>query len=302
MKIIRSISKQQIEKNTCLTIGNFDGVHLAHQQIIEQLIASSKQLNLASLIITFLPHPLIFLQHKKHLLLQTLAQKISILKQFPIDYLLILPFNQYTSKLSYQYFTKHILQNYCKVQKILLGYDFNFGNNKLGNATTLRQAGIDITEIPCFKQGNQIYSSSLARQYIRDGNIIAANNILTRNFAVTGVVAKGRQLARTLGFPTANIAIKPMVVLPKNGVYRTRTIVDGNIFASITNFGTKPTINNGCMQAIFETHLFNFNQDIYGKKIEILFDDFIRPEQKFNSLDELKQQIKIDINDAKLKI
>jgi riboflavin kinase/FMN adenylyltransferase len=290
-----------------LTIGNFDGVHLGHLAIIEQVKKAAAQKKLASAILTFEPHPVAFLRRDKaqDFRIFSLAQKLKIFKNLKIDYAIILPFNQNFCQILAEDFVKKILHQSLNTKHLAIGYDFTFGKNRQGNFQLLEKLSpefdFELEEILPIKNQQQICSSSLIRKLIADGEIAKANNFLGKNFAVRGVVNEGRKLASQLGFATANLAAKPHLIKPKFGVYKTKTFVPhlNQNFPSITNFGVKPTIG-GSLQPIFETHILNFAQNIYAKKIEIEFLDFIRDEKKFASLEELKNQIASDIKKINL--
>ena len=299
MTIVRFGSKKNnITKSLCLTIGNFDGVHFGHQQVILQLKETAKKNNLATGLITFLPHPALFFKKQQNFLLQTFKQKIATLLQFNLDYLFVLRFNKNLANLSHDNFIKQILLEYCQVNTMVVGYDFTFGKNRLGNLESLEQNHILVKQVNCQKQQDIIFSSSLARKFIGEGDIKKANQILTRHFSITGRVLLGRQIAGQIGFPTLNVAPNNNIILPKFGVYKTETTFVFNqqkiTLPSITNFGIKPTVSNN-QQPLFETHLFNWQGDLYQQQIEVKFINFLRPEKKFSSLLELQQQIKQDI-------
>ena len=292
------LQKISISQKLCLTMGNFDGVHFGHQQIILQLKEVAKKNNLATGLITFLPHPALFFKKQQNFLLQTFKQKIATLLQFNLDYLFVLRFNKNLANLSHDNFIKQILLEYCQANTMVVGYDFTFGKNRLGSLESLRQNNIDVEQLKCQKQQDIIFSSTLARKFIGEGDIKKANQILTRHFSIVGKVLLGRQIARKIGFPTLNIAPNNHIILPKFGVYKTETTFIFNqqkiTLPSITNFGIKPTISNN-QQPLFETHLFNWQGDLYNQQVEVRFIDFLRPEKKFSSLLELQQQIKQDI-------
>ncbi len=299
MTLLRINSQKiAVKQPLCLTIGNFDGVHFGHRQIILQLKETAKQHNLATGLLTFLPHPALFFKQKENFLLQTFKQKIATLQQFNLDYLIILPFNHYFANLSHHQFIEQILLQYCQTKIMVVGYDFTFGKNRLGNIESLKQHNILVQKIACQTQQEELCSSTLVRKFIAEGKVKNAQQILTKNFSITGKVLHGQKLARKLGFPTINIKPNINIILPKFGVYQTQTTFIFNqqkiTRPSITNFGIKPTINRN-QEPIFETHLLNWQNDIYGKQVEIEFIDFLRPEQKFSSLLELQEQIKKDL-------
>ena len=290
-------------KGLCLTIGNFDGVHLGHQAIIKNLKEISKQRNLASAIMTFEPHPLAFFNDNKKIdfRISTLKQKIKILQKFNIDYLILQNFNKRFADLSADFFIKNILEKTLSIKHLLVGYDFTFGKNRQGNFKDLEGANFVLEEINPVKIeiANQhlTCSSSLVRSLLKSGDIKNANKILGHNFTIEGEVIHGKKLAQTLGFPTLNLNCKSQQIQPKFGVYKSFVRISNNKerLLSITNFGVKPTIDNKESRPLFETHLLNFNGDLYGKKITIELEDFIREEKKFSSIEDLKNQINLDI-------
>lgn len=301
MRIIRH-PNQTFNSDLALTIGNFDGVHLGHKKIISEVKNIAAKKNIASGILTFEPHPVSFFKGNlaSDFRLTTLAQKLRIFAAEKIDYAILLPFDQKMADLKAQDFVEELLVKALNVKHLSVGYDFIFGKNREGNFEILKklaqQFNFDLSEISAQSKSGQILSSSLIRKLISEGNIVEANQFLGRNFLVSGIVNEGRKLANQLGFPTANLATKPQMIKPKFGVYKTLTFIPSlnKKLSSITNFGVKPTIV-GSNAALFETHILNFNQNIYGEKIEVEFLEFVREEKKFASLEELKAQIKKDV-------
>jgi riboflavin kinase/FMN adenylyltransferase len=313
MKLIRHLNQINSKLDeTVLTIGNFDGVHIAHQNIINKTINLAKNQGLKSAILTFEPHPIAFLnshnpQFKNNFRIINLAQKLNILLSFPLDYIIILPFNYLLSNINADDFIQKILIDKINAKSLVVGYDFTFGKNREGNFKTLENYNFDLHEINPIKfiDNNQheiTISSSQCRNYLKNGDIINLNKILGYNYSIQGDVISGEKLATKLGFPTANIKYNPHFIAPKFGVYASKISFKNsknpfkNIsYNSITNFGIKPTFSKDSLP-IFESHIFNFNENIYGKNIKIEFLDFIRDEKKFSSVEELKNQIRMDIN------
>ena len=301
MQIIRNLNQSKSQP-LALTIGNFDGLHLGHLAIINHVKKIAKEKNLASAILTFQPHPISFLKPEKSrdFLIAQLAQKLKFFRDAGIDYAIILPFNKNLCEISARDFVAEILVKTLNVKHLTIGYDFTFGKNREGNFKNLeadaKNFGFTLEEISPIKNHDQTCSSTAIRRLISEGKIIQANEILGRKFAISGLVNEGKKLASQLGFPTANLVAKTCIVKPKFGVYKTETFIPflGKKFPSITNFGIKPTIG-GVEAPLFETHILNFNQNIYGKKIVVEFVDFIREEKKFASLDALKEQINDDL-------
>lgn len=309
MILIRNLNQinHQLPK-LALTIGNFDGVHLAHQKIIEKTQEIAKKNNLSSALLSFEPHPILFLNKNKSdfnhdFRITNLANKINLLKKYNLDYIIILPFNNNLSSIKANNFIEDILINKFNVKSLIIGYDFTFGKGREGNFKTLENYNFDLHEINPIKFFDKNHSeitisSSLARQYLKNGEIISLNKILGHNFAIDGIVVEGKKIAGELGYKTANINHKINLIKPKFGVYKTRTFIndENKFYDSITNFGIKPTFDNSSLKPLFETHLLNFSKNLYQQKIRVEFLDFIRDEKKFSSIDELKNQIKFDIN------
>jgi riboflavin kinase/FMN adenylyltransferase len=303
MQIIRNFQNINHNlQNTVLTIGNFDGIHLGHQEVLKFSQHIADKQNLKSALLTFEPHPLkiirpnIFFDQK----LYCLSQKLFLLKnQSLIDIAFVTGFNHQMANLSAQSFVETILVKKLKIKHLIVGYDFIFGKNRLGNASLLQK----LAKIHnfCFHQisaksnnSQQIYSSTKIRNLIKCGDITLANQMLGKNYQVSGIVIKGKQIARNLGFATANFLPKLDLIKPKFGVYKASVWIENKQHFAIMNFGIKPTFVGQI--AVFEVHIFNFNQEIYGKKITVELLDFIREEIKFNSIEELKKQIKKDID------
>ncbi|MBM5782184.1 MAG: bifunctional riboflavin kinase/FAD synthetase [Pelagibacterales bacterium] len=309
MQIIRNLNQSKITNSPslALTIGNFDGLHLGHQKIIEEIKEIASNQNLKSAVLTFEPHPQSFFQKNKNenFRIYNLSQKLKIFQENKIDYFILLPFNQTLANVEANIFVEDFLIKKLNIKHLSIGYDFTFGKNRLGNFNLLeeksRQFSFSLKQVPALTKDSNICSSTLIREMISKGNIKQANTLLGRNFNVSGIVNFGKQIARQLGFPTANILSLPHIIKPKYGVYKTITHILhlNQKFFSITNFGIKPTFNNSTTQELFETYIFDFSQNLYGKKITVEFVDFIREEKKFSSIEDLKNQIELDVAAAK---
>lgn len=304
MKIIRNIDKkQQNLPNIALTIGNFDGIHFGHQKILQKLRLEAKKRNLKTALLTFEPHPARIFGKNSQNRIYNLSEKVRILKiENYIDYLFIINFDKNLIEISANDFLENILLKNINMKYLVTGYDFCFGKNRKGDDKFLndnaKKLNFEFEQISEQKFNNKTYSSSLVRALIENGQIKEANNILTRKFSISGIVIKGRGLARNLGYRTVNIFSKQYQIRPKFGVYKVEiSITNANFLPAILNFGIKPTITDD-KKPIFEIHIFNFNQDIYGKKIRVRFLDFIREEKKFNDINELKKQIGRDIKES----
>ncbi len=305
MQLIRHLSqilKQNGSKTqaSVLTIGNFDGIHLGHAQIIDKTLEIAREKNLQPIILTFEPHPTSFFKQglARDFRLTTLAQKLKIFREKKISQAVIIPFNRDFADLSAHDFIKKILVDGLNVKYLIIGYDFTFGKNREGNLqlleTSAKSHGFNIIKLEAHKNNDEIYSSSLIRNFIKNGKIKEANQALGYNFSINGIVNCGKKLGRTIGFPTINIKPKSNMIKPKFGVYKASVALDGKFHKAIMNFGLRPTVSN-TLEPLYEIHIFDFNQEIYGKKIRFELLDFIREEKKFESLDALKQQIIMDI-------
>jgi riboflavin kinase/FMN adenylyltransferase len=308
MQIIRNLN--QIKATLpflALTIGNFDGVHLGHLAILSEIKKIAKEKNLATAVLTFEPHPVTFLEPEKpaDFRINSLAQKLKILQKQQIDFVIIVPFNKNFSEILADEFVKKVLLQKLQMKHLVIGYDFIFGRNRQGNFKLLeaqsKKYGFDLSEIAAIKNRQQTCSSSMIRKLIFAGKIAEANQFLTENFAICGIISQGKKMAFGLGFPTINLATRPHIIKPKFGVYKTTTFLPhlNRKFSSITNFGIRPTFKTALHKTqnapLFETHILNFSQEIYGKKAVIEFLDFIREEKKFSSTEELRHQVKNDI-------
>ena len=301
MKIIRNIDKnQQKLPNIALTIGNFDGIHLGHKKILIKLNLEAKKRGLKTALLTFEPHPAKIFGKDSQNRIYNLSEKVRILKlEGLVDFLFIIHFNKDLINLPADNFLRDILLKNINMKYILVGYDFCFGKDRKGNIKFLedesKKLNFKFEQISEQKFDNKTYSSSLVRKFIKNGQIKEVNNILARKFSISGLIIKGRGIARQIGYPTANIIPKKYQIYPKYGVYKVEISIEGEGFLpAILNFGLKPTITDE-NKAIFEIHIFNFNKDIYGKKVRVRFLHFIREERRFDDIEALKGQIKNDI-------
>ena len=298
-----SFDQINIDEKLCLTIGNFDGIHKGHREIIKNLIQQTKTSNLKSAILSFTPHPKIYFNKQKNFMINSQSKKKEILKDLGLDYLIDLNFNDKFTQLSHNEFEDKILLEKLNSKRILIGKDFQYGNQRKGNIDTLKifceKNKIELEEIGLIlndHNSNKI-SSSAIRENLKSGKFELANKDLERNFSVAGKVIKGDQRGRTIGIPTANLEYPLNTIIIPYGVYAVETLIEGNTYFGIVNFGIRPTFNKD--KPIVEAYLFDFDNDIYGKNIEILFHKQIRQEKKFNDIKELLNQINIDIAEAK---
>ena len=298
MKIIRSIAAFNSSEKTIVTIGTFDGIHIGHQKILKDLIRTAKKENKKSVLLTFFPHPRMVLQKDVSIrLINTIEEKSSLLEKMGLDYLIIHPFSQEFSRLSALDFVRNILVNQLNTSRLIIGYDHHFGKNREGNIHQLREYSLlydfEVEEIPAQDIDNVSVSSTKIRTALKEGRLKTANNYLGYNYMLNGTIVNGKKLGGKIGFPTANLDIKePYKLIPKTGVYIIKTIIDAVLYTGMMNIGFNPTVKGKCQT--IEAHLFDFNKDLYGRKvtIELLF--FLREEQRFNSIEDLIIQLNLD--------
>ncbi|TDO84062.1 riboflavin kinase/FMN adenylyltransferase [Flavobacterium chryseum] len=302
MKLFHSINDFRSTKKTILTLGTFDGVHIGHKKILERITQNTENGKYESLVLTFFPHPRMVLQEKSEIkLLNTIPEKSKLLEETGIENLVIHPFNESFSRLTAEEFVHSILVDQFHIQKIIIGHDHRFGRNRTANIDDLiafgKEYGFEVEQISAQEIQDVSVSSTKIRKALDEGNIALANDYLGYAYFLSGEVVKGKQLGRTIGFPTANIHIEEdYKKIPKNGVYIVKTIINQKEVFGMMNIGFNPTVN-GEKQTI-EVHLFDFDADIYGQKIEISLLEYIRDEQKFGSVDLLKEQLNQDRNTA----
>ena len=300
MKIYRSIEDYDEDKRSVVTIGTFDGIHLGHQKILSRLIKSSKNKDLNSVVLTFFPHPRIILnKYNEVKMIDTLDEKIIHLNEIGIDSLVIHPFNKNFSLLSANQFIKDFLVDKLKIKHIIIGYDHRFGKGREASVTDLKNYADDydftVEEIKAQEIEKITVSSTKIRNSINQGDIKTTEKYLGRYFNLTGKVVKGDGLGKKINYPTANIFIEETYkIIPKDGVYLVETIIEDKLFNGMMNIGHRPTIGTNVKS--IEVHLFNFNEDIYGKVISIKMISKIRDEKKFSSIEALKEQLVKDEN------
>ena len=304
MKYINSSFEEiNIDEKLCLTIGNFDGIHKGHREIIKNLIQKTKISKSKSAILSFTPHPKIYFKKQNNFMINSQLKKKEILESLGLDYLIDLHFNKKFTQLNHLEFEDKILLGKLNAKKILIGRDFQYGNQRKGNIETLRifceKNNIQLNEIDLIfdEQNNNKISSSKIRENLNLGNIELANKDLKRIFSISGKVIKGDQRGRSIGIPTANIEYPLNTIIIPYGVYAVETTIDGNTYFGIVNFGIRPTFNKE--KPIVEAYLFDFDNNIYDKNIELFFYKQIRQEKKFNGIKELLNQINLDIAEAK---
>lgn len=303
MKTIIDISNFITEQKTFVTIGTFDGVHFGHQKILEKLILEAKKAGKKSVLLTFFPHPRMVLQKDASIeLINTITEREKLLQKTGLDYLIIHPFSRDFSRTTALEFVRDILVNKFNISKLIIGYDHHFGKNREGNIQQLTEYShlynFTVEEIPAQDIDDVSVSSTKIRRALHAGNLKTANRYLGYNFMLNGVVVNGKKLGGKIGYPTANINIEEdYKLIPKTGVYVVKATIEKNTVFGMMNIGNRPTVD-GNYQTI-EVHFFDFNQDLYGKKLTIELLYFLRNEEKFDSLDALIHQLKEDEKTAK---
>ena len=307
METIQGISEFNKSDATIVTIGTFDGVHVGHQTILKRLINNAKKEGLKSAVLTFFPHPRMVLQKDSDLkLLNTLEEKKQILESLGLDYLVVHKFTKEFSRLSATDFVRDVLVNRLKVKKIIIGYDHRFGRNRNANIKDLVAFGETfdflVEEIPVQEINEVSVSSTKIRNAIIEGDMPTANNYLGYNYIITGLVIKGKGLGRKLGYPTANIEIaENYKLIPKNGVYAVKCQILGRFVHGMMNIGVNPTVaeeGSNDPKKHIEVHFFNLDENLYGQQLTIEILARLRDEQKFESVDQLRDQLEKDKENA----
>lgn len=303
MKIYRKIDeiKQPFFK-ACVTIGNFDGVHFGHQQLFARVVENARKRGGTSVAITFDPHPLQVLLPGGIKLISTCDQKIELIEMAGIDVLLIIPFTREFARTTAESFVADLLVKRIGLQELVVGYDYAFGKGRSGNIDFLKKQGesygFPVTVIEPYYEQNELVSSSKIRQLVVDGKMAEARSLLGRHYQIRGTVQVGKQRGgKEVGFPTANLKFDEEDLVPRHGVYVTQVICDGKCYGGVLNIGYNPTF--GEEQLVAETHIFDFNKDIYGRPIKINLLQFLRSERKFSGVQELAEQIGRDVLKAK---
>lgn len=284
-----------------VTIGTFDGVHLGHQKVILRLKDIAERINGETVIFTFQTHPrLVTAPDEKNLrLLTTLNEKINLFEKYGIDHLIVYPFDKAFSELSYTDFVEKLLVNQIGTHSLVVGYDHKFGKNREGDFDYLQKCAskfnFEIEKLDALFVEEVNVSSTKIRDALQSGNILKAKHYLGYEFTLHGTVINGKQLGRTLGFPTANIESSDRnKIIPKYGVYAVKVMVNNGNYLGMLNIGTRPTFNNNADNRSIEVNIFDFSGNIYGHEITLVFVDKIREERKFENVDLLVAQLEKD--------
>lgn len=285
-------------KQTIITIGTFDGVHLGHQSILKKVVEAKENNTYEASLLTFFPHPRMVLQQDTSIkLLNTIDEKAELLDKFGIDNLIIHPFDAVFSNLSAEEFVKEILIDRLNIHKIIIGHDHRFGKNRTADISDLilfgKKYGFEVEQINAHEIDEIAISSTKIRKALMEGNIKLANQFLGYSYFISGKVIEGKKIGRTLGFPTANIQINESYkLLPKNGVYIVSSEINDIQYFGMMNIGNNPTLGEN--EQSIEVHYFDMSENIYNKKLKISILEHIRDERKFNSLPDLQAQLEKD--------
>ena len=306
MKIKSAADYNQI-KDSVVTIGTFDGVHLGHQKIIKRLVAIAHAEELQALVLTFFPHPRMVVQNDTSIkLINTIDEKADLIQDLGVDHLVVKAFTKDFSRLTSLEYVRDVLVNKLHVKHIIVGYAHHFGRNRTANISDLKEFGafygFKVTEISAQEVGDVAVSSTKIRSALSEGAIKVANQFLGYNFFLKGTVVKGKGLGKTIQFPTANLKIEePYKLIPKKGVYLVQSIIDAKLVYGMLNIGTNPTVSDANELSV-EVFFFDFDQTLYGTAVNIQFLDRIRDEIKFSGLEALKAQLEQDQQTAMAKI
>lgn len=301
MKVVYGIENIEAIPNAVVTSGTFDGVHIGHQKILQRICETAKKDNGHSVLLTFWPHPRLVLDKAANQLklLSTIDEKIGLLKEFGLDYLIVIPFTKEFSKLSSFEFVQQILVEKIGTKKLVIGYDHHFGRNREGSFDYLNdnseKFGFKVEEISRQDIDDIGISSTKIREALLNHDITTANEFLGRSYDLRGKVIHGDARGKTIGFPTANIdVLEEYKLVPADGVYAVRVEFYGSWFNGMLNVGKRPTVDGRSKQ--MEVNIFDFNQTIYGETLVVQFVDYIRNERKFSDIQELKNQLISDKN------
>jgi len=299
---ISASDSQAVKQPQVLAIGDFDGVHLGHQEVIKRALEDGKRLGIPTSIMTFHPHPREVLGQQKYTTLLTpVSQKQRQLEQLGVDYLYIVSFDADLMKVTPEQFVEHMLIP-MQVNTVIVGFDFTFGYLGAGTPDTLCELAhgrFAVEIIRPFQRNGSKVSSTLVREHLLAGQVEEATALLGRPYAVRGTIVTGDGRGRTIGFPTANVELHEPFVTPALGVYAVRAVLDGTAYNGVMNLGKKPTFVDNLEKPTLEVHLFDFSESVYGKELTIEFISYLRPERKFSAIDELISQIHRDADQAK---
>lgn len=299
MKVYYQLSEFHQLSCAVVTSGTFDGVHGGHQALLHRVREKAQSCGGESVVLTFWPHPRLVVSPSDQplQLLSTIEEKIELFAEAGIDHLLILPFHREFSEMTAESYVQKILVDGIGTCHLVIGYDHRFGKNRSGDLLFLQRHqahfGFQVEEISRQEIDHLTISSTKIRHALQSGDMEMAQELLGRPYSFEGVVVKGRQLGRTIGFPTANVMVnEPYKLIPPHGVYAVQAYVRGTWYTGMMNIGTRPTVDG--VGRTHEVHIFQFNQDIYGEHMKVRLYQWVRPERKFGSVTDLQAQIHLD--------
>ena len=305
MDVLHSIPELSRLRGPIFTaIGVFDGVHLGHQAVISTSAEHAREAGGTPVVVTFDPHPAKVLRPDKapHLLTAT-QHKIALIRDLGVEHLLVVRFDHDFANTPPKEFVRELVSHAKPLREICVGHEWSFGKNRAGNLALLQKLGaehhFDVVGIKPVGVNGTVVSSTAIREAVKQGDLAKAAEMLGREYTILGTVKKGAQLGRTLGFPTANLSAHSEQ-FPPNGVYAAEARLAGAVLRGVVNLGYRPTVEQAKPERLLELHLFDLNREIYGEDVEVRFLRYLRDEQKFGSLDELKAQIARDVEQAKL--
>ena len=304
MQVIENVKDMEPGTHTGVGLGNFDGLHIGHMALIGTLISECRLNGIASVVYTFMKHPENILRKNLYNpLITSNEQKSGILDSMDIDFLFYQEFDENFSRLSPEEFVKTILIGQLNVRIAVVGFNYRFGYMGRGDTELLKRYGekygFKVIVVPPVRVNAEIVSSSLIREYIRKGRMDRVFQLLGRHFSLRGTVVDGRRIGRTLGFPTANIIADPEMIIPAHGVYITKTFFNHQWMSSVTNIGNAPTVRGDGGSFSIETHILDYDDDLYGSEIEVCFIEKLRGEKRYDSVAALKKQVTEDIARAR---
>jgi len=305
MQIYRHIDEFIKPQYPIVTVGTFDGLHIGHKMLLKRLAALAGEKKGEVVLLTFHPHPrkVLFQDANGLEMLSTLEEKMKLMEQYGVDHLVIQPFTTDFSKMEYDEFVQEILVDKLGVKTLVIGYDHQFGHQRRGSMKTLAAMapalGFEVEEIPEQDIDAIAVSSTRIRKALKNGEIEVATQLLGYQYCIAGRVVEGKQIGRTLGFPTANILCDdPDKLIPANGIYAVKVEIDGQLWKGALSIGNRPTFDNGARS--IEVHILEFDENIYGKNLRIFFHQYLRPELKFHSAEALVVQMQKDVEQCHL--
>ena len=303
MEIIEIKDYNENRFQTAIALGNFDGVHMGHCDLILRMIEDANKNNLKPALLVFDNHTKTVLTGEAPKTITSIEQKFEIFEELGVELIYKMKFDREIMKLLPEEFVRDILVLKLNVKSVVVGFDYRFGHKASGDSELLKELGkkynLNVIILEPIYIDNELVSSTRIRNLLQEGDIIEANKLLGRNYSIKGKVVGGKKLGNTLGYPTANIEPIDNFVIPKHGVYSTNTIIDNKSYLSATSVGKNHTFEDEGLK--IESHIIGFNEDIYGKDIELEFVEYLREEIKFENLEELKKKIQEDISKVKMR-